>query len=375
MVSVLRIGNTGRVVVIAISILLGFILIFLVTLLALSPGRPRPFTDQNGKVLTDSISEKTFVNINGVKLGMIIRGKDTHNPVLLFLHGGGGMPEYFLNQSYPTGLEEYLTVCWWDRRGAGLSYSSSIPRETITVEQFISDTLEVTNYLRSRFHKDRILLMAHSGGSLVGIQAVARSPHLFYAYIGVAQMSYQLKSEKLAYKYMLKRFKDIGNTKMVRQLEKAPVTMSVPLPASYMAVRDKAMHSLGVGTTHDMKSVITGIFLASWLCRDYTVAEKIGIWRGKFSSDSILWDKMIATDLTKKVQEIDLPVYFFHGIYDHTVSYAETKSYFEELKAPLKGFYTFEQSAHSPMFEEPSRMKKILLEDVLIGANSLADKM
>ncbi len=39
----------------------------------------------------------------------------------------------------------------------------------------------------------------------------------------------------------------------------------------------------------------------------------------------------------------------------------------------MKGFYTFEQSAHSPLFEEPEKMRKILREDVRVGANSLAD--
>ena len=33
-----------------------------------------------------------------------------------------------------------------------------------------------------------------------------------------------------------------------------------------------------------MKSVITGIFVPSWLNREYTIGEKIDIWRGKFSA-------------------------------------------------------------------------------------------
>ena len=82
---------------------------------------------------------------------------------------------------------------------------------------------------------------------------------------------------------------------------------------------------------------------------------------------------MLTIDLSKQVPELAVPVYFFEGIYDYTCSYTEAKSYFENLKAPLKGFYTFEQSAHSPMFEEPEKMQKILREDVLAGANSLAD--
>ena len=72
--------------------------------------------------------------------------------------------------------------------------------------------------------------MGHSGGTFIGIQAAARAPELYHAYIGVAQMSNQLESERLAYDYMLQRFKDDGNAKMVRRLEEAPVGDSVPLP-------------------------------------------------------------------------------------------------------------------------------------------------
>ena len=283
------------------------------------------------------------------------------------------MPEYFLTKKYPTGLEDLFSVVWWEQRGSGLSYSAKIPPETMTVEQMISDTLEVTKYLRNRFGRDKIYLMAHSGGSIYGIQAAARSPELFHAYIGVAQMSYQLRSEQRAYGYMLKQFKEKGNRRMVRRLEKAPPTMSVPLPHSYDAVRDKAMHRLGIGTTRDMRSVITGVFFPTWLSRYYTLGEKLAIWRGKFFSMRLLRDTMFATDLTEKVRKLDIPVYFFHGAQDYTVSYIETKSYFERLEAPLKGFYTFDQSAHSPMFEEPERTRKVLKEDVMMGGNDLAD--
>jgi pimeloyl-ACP methyl ester carboxylesterase len=370
-----RIGTAGRIVLIIVSMPLGAILILLGVLLALSPGRPKPLLDENGRALAGSISEKTHVRINGVPQGMFIVGRDVGNPVLLFLHGGMAMPEYFLTRKYPPGLEQYFTVCWWDRRGAGLSYAANIAPETMSLEQSISDTIEVTNYLRSRFHKDKIFLMAHSGGSLIGIQAAARAPELYSAYIGVAQMSYQLKSETLSYEYMLRTYREMGNKQMVRQLEAGPATMRIPLPASYMKVRDKAMHGLGVGTTRDMRSVITGVFLSSWLCPEYTLGEKLAIWRGKFSSDRILWNKMIAVDLTREVPKADLPVYFFHGKYDYTVSYPLAKAYLDELRAPIKGFYTFEHSAHSPMFEEPGKVKQIMQQDILAGTNRIADGM
>ena len=364
--------KAGRIMWSIISILLACMFALMGVLLLWSSGIQNPFVDENGKTRAGSISEKIYVDINGVEQGMFIKSKDATLPVLLFLHGG--MPEYFLTQRYPTGLEDYFTVVWWEQRGSGISYSADLQREKMTLEQLISDTLEVTNYLRNRFHKEKIYLMGHCGGSFFGIQAAARAPELYYAYIGVAQMSDQLHSARLAYEYMLQQFKANGNRTMVRKLEAAPVTMTDGIPASYLALRDGAMHSLGIGTTHDMHSIITGIFLPSLASREYTVSEKIRTWRAKSRSGvSFLWDKMITTDLAEEVPELDLPVYFFHGIYDYTCSYTEAKSYFEQLKAPLKGFYTFEQSAHSPVFEEPEKTQRILLENVLAGTNSLAD--
>lgn len=134
------------------------------------------------------------------------------------------------------------------------------------------------------------------------------------------------------------------------------------------------MHSLGVGTTHDMKSVLGGIFLPSWQFREYTLGEKINLWRAKIQSGpSFMWPTILATDLAKQVPERNLPVYLLHGVYDHTCSYAEAKSYFEQLRAPIKGSYSFAQSAHSPIFEEPEKTARILLQDVLAGTNVLAD--
>jgi pimeloyl-ACP methyl ester carboxylesterase len=359
-----------------IALLIGTILLTcflgLVGLLLLwsYPGKPKPFVDEHGHLLPGSLSEKIYVPINGVKQGMIIKSKDVRNPVLLYLHGG--MPDYFLTQKYPTGLEDYFTVIWWEQRGSGMSYRAGMP--PVTVEQLISDTLAVTNYARQRFGKDKMYLMGHSGGTFIGIQAAARAPELYEAYIGVAQMSNQLKSEQLAYDYMLAQFKANGSADMVRKLEAAPVTMTNGTPEAYRAVRDQAMHRLGIGTTHDMRSILSGIVLPSWESRDYTLSEKVTTWRAKAAAGvSIVWDTVLATDLTKQVPELRIPVYFFSGKYDYTVNSTLAKNYFEQLKAPVKGFYTFEQSAHSPIFEERDKVRKIVLADVLLGGNSLAD--
>ncbi len=103
-----------------------------------------------------SISEKIHVNINGVEQGMFIKSRDDKYPVLLYVHGGPGMPTHFLTRHYPTHLEELATTVWWEQRGTGISYSPDIPPGTMTIEQFICDICEVTNYLRNRFRQSKI---------------------------------------------------------------------------------------------------------------------------------------------------------------------------------------------------------------------------
>jgi pimeloyl-ACP methyl ester carboxylesterase len=216
--------------------------------------------------------------------------------------------------------------------------------------------------------------MGHSGGTLFGIQAAARTPERFRAYIGVAQVVDQQESERLAYEYMLDRYRELGDFDMVRKLEASPVTLAGGTPPGYLAVRDEAMHRLGVGTMHGMTDYMRGLFLGSLQCREYTLGEKIGLWRGKFTAGvSALWAEASASDLARTLPAVRVPVYFLHGAYDYTVSYPLARAYFQQLRAPVKGFYTFEQSAHSPMFEEPDRVQRILREDVLAGTTGLAD--
>lgn len=359
---------------ITLIVLVAILMVFACFLWFVSPGKTRPIPDANGNTPLNSISEKIFVNINGVEQGMFLRSADTAHPVLLYLHGGPAMPTYFLEQQYPTGLETHFTICWWEQRGAGISYSADIPPETMTVQQMIADTVAVTDYLRNRFGKEKIYLMGHSWGSFIGIQAAAQAPDRYHAYIGVGQVTHQIESERLAYEYMLNTFRAQANASMLQKLETASFEMTVPLPASYMAVRDAAMHALGVGTTRQMRSVISGVFVPVWMDREYTLREKINFWRGNGSRHSSqLWNQVLMADVTVRVSKLDVPVYFLHGRYDYTVSYVLAKAYLVQLEAPLKGFYTFEDSAHSPQFEEPERTRTILTKDVLMGTTTLGD--
>ena len=125
-------GRARRFTLIGLSVVLVSILLGLGILFGLSAGRPGWLRDADGRLLAGSISEKIHVENNGVRQGMFIKSRNPSNPVLLFLHGGTGILEYFLSRQYPTGFEDYMTVVWWDRRGAWLSYDASAAVKTLT---------------------------------------------------------------------------------------------------------------------------------------------------------------------------------------------------------------------------------------------------
>ena len=168
-----------------------------------------------------------------------------------------------------------------------------------------------------------------------------------------------------------------GNSKMVAEFKKYPILEndSLILPFFNSVLRDKAQHDLGIGTMHNMRSIIKDVFLPVWTCRAYTVKEKFNIWISKFSfiTKSGLRYQIINLDIPTKVPRLEIPVYFFSGRYDLTVNKDLSKEYLKKIEAPVKGFYTFNKSAHSPMFEEPQRLKEILIKDVLNQTTTLAD--
>ncbi|MHB8062135.1 MAG: hypothetical protein ACYDG2_05780 [Ruminiclostridium sp.] len=49
------------------------------------------------------------------------------------------------------------------------------------------------------------------------------------------------------------------------------------------------------------------------------------------------------------------------------------EEYLKQIEAPIKGFYLFKNSAHSPIFEEPNKVMQIVNSDILKGTNDLAD--
>ena len=101
-------------------------------------------TGRKAGMMNRQLDEKIFIEVNGIRQGMFLQSENTENPVLLYLHGGPGSPEIAFTQDYPTGLEQLFTVCWWEQRGSGISYSRKVTKETMTIGQMIEDATAVT---------------------------------------------------------------------------------------------------------------------------------------------------------------------------------------------------------------------------------------
>lgn len=93
------------------------------------------------------------------------------------------------------------------------------------------------------------------------------------------------------------------------------------------------------------------------------------------SGASVVWEEVVSSDLRQEVPEVRVPLYLLHGVHDRTCSYDLARSYAAAVAAPVKGFYSFAESAHSPIFEEPARVRQIIREDVLTRTAGLADPL
>ena len=352
------------VLVIAGSIL--FLLAsLLITVLINSPGEPSPFLDQNGKKIPGSIAAIETVNINGLNQRMIIRGRDTTKPVLLYLHGGPVDPEYPFVRQFNSSIEDLFVVCYWDQRGAGLSYSKDIPAETMTLKQFVEDAGKVSEYLIQKFNRKKIYLLGHSWGTMLGSFTANKYPEYYYAFISVGQVGDQVRSENISYNFVLSRAKELKDSKAIRILEKiGPPPYSDPREAiNKMHIERKYVIRYGgaIKKGKFYQEAVKPLFF----CKEYTLKDKINYLKGmKFTKD-YLWDVIMKTSLFKAIPSQKIPVYVLQGTSDYQTSYVIAKEYFDTLQAPVKKFYSFENSAHSPIFEEPEKFEMILKEILL----------
>lgn len=343
----------------------GLAVIFVLAVLILgmkSPGVSEPITDSDGNPLEGSISVIEKVTLGGQAQYLVIRGVDKNRPIMLFLHGGPGSPEAAFIRHYNPDIENDYVMVYWEQRGAGKSYSKDIPPGSMNLQQMISDTRELTEYLTHRFSREKIFLMGHSWGSLLGMLTAYQYPEHYHAFIGIGQVCRQYKGEQISYSLTLEQAIERSDTKAIetlKNLEFPDSTAGMDKWLAYLMMERKYVNRYGNGTTRE----ITGMWPLGKLVLNseiYTLGEKMNFMHASLFSLEHMWLDVIHTNLFNAIDSMKVPVYIFHGMHDHTTPYPLAKEFYQQLKAPQKGFYSFENSAHSPIMEEPEKFNTIL---------------
>jgi pimeloyl-ACP methyl ester carboxylesterase len=352
--------KVGKILLITLISIVGIVLAGFILLFLKSPGKLDPLKNATGNVMAGSIVEKNFVEIGGIRQGFFIRSENPENPVLLFVHGGPGSPVLPYSSAYETSerLEKYFTVCYWEQRGAGMSFNESIEKSTMTVGQLTEDARQMTQYLQQRFNREKIYLMGHSWGSYLGIKTIEKYPENYEAYIGIGQISNQLESEKLTYDYLLKLVADSNNKKTLEKLKQYDRNAPDFPTHDYLMTSRGLMNEYGIGTSHQNISMFD-IIAKVMLFKGYTLTEKINYIKGTlFSLD--LFDYAMNDNLFESSVTFDVPIFFMQGKYDYATSYPLAQDYLNSIEAPAKSFFTVENSAHSPNIEEPEKFVQMV---------------
>ena len=298
----------------------------------------------------DAIAELTNVEINGTRQALLIRGQNRKAPLLLALHGGPGSAQIGFARKPMQELEQDFVVVQWDQRGSGLSYSSRIPRESFTIEQFVQDAYEVITLLLRRFGQQKLFLVGHSWGTVLGTLVAARYPELIHAYVGMGQVVNMVENEAVSHQYALDQARKQNHQRAIRDLERCrppyPDFKSLGVQRKWLG---KFGGSIRKGTVPGwaMKSILSST--------EYTLFDLPRWLQGNALSVQLLWDQLMKVNLTVQVPKLEVPVCFILGRYDYQVPSQLAVAYLEKLEAPSKQLVWFENSAHLLVFEEPDR--------------------
>jgi pimeloyl-ACP methyl ester carboxylesterase len=251
-------------------------------------------------------------------------------------------------------LEQHVVAVTWDQRGTGKSYPALDPLETLTLEQMVRDTIDLTEALRQRFEEDKICLAGNSWGTLLGVLAVQRRPDLYHAYVGTGQMVCPRETDVMFYEDTLSWAQETGNDALTATLRRNG-------PPPYEAVLD---YEPALSREHDWspypeldstKEMPFNLFVP-----ENTLMDRVNGMRGFLDVFCALYPQLQGLDLRADAATLQVPVYVVIGQYEARGRAVPAREWFDMLQAPAKGMIVFDRSGHRPSFEEPGRFATLV---------------
>jgi pimeloyl-ACP methyl ester carboxylesterase len=327
------------------------------------PGSTPPILGADGTPLPGSVAELATVRLGGHDQTVLIRGRATTNPVLLYLAGGPGQSDIGYTRAYMPTVENDFVFAVWDQRGAGKSYPALDPADTWTLDRAVADTIELTNYLRQRFDQDKIYLFGNSWGSTLGVLAVQRRPELYAAYIGAGQMVSQLESDRIIYRDVLDYAARTGDTALTERMR----AWGEPPYADIYAYAFLIEYYDRIGPypkTHYFESHRPRGLDGNG-ASEYGPVDKVNKLKAIFDMGSVMYPQLQGLDFRRDVPGLKVPVYLVMGAHELNARTRPAREWFDKLQAPAKHWVTFDNSGHIPQFEEYDRFHNLLIGTVL----------
>ena len=228
------------------------------------------------------------------------------------------------------------------------------------------DTLEVANYLRRRFRTEKIFVLGHSWGSILGLWLVHEHPEVMYAYVGVGQVVNTKQSRTVAYQDALQEARARHNEQALKDLESiAPYPSRNVDPRKDQTAGGWQVALLGPpaggATFIDIRRLLSDLVSAP----EYSLADVFGFVRGQAFSLEVLGPEMSSVDLTRLGPDFHVPIFFFEGRHDPYTRPLLTEEYSHTLNAPRTELIWFDHAGHFPFFEEKQRFIDELVQRVL----------
>ncbi|KKO54934.1 alpha/beta fold hydrolase [Paenibacillus sp. DMB20] len=333
------------------------VLLYLVSTIILLVGVALIFPTWTPKIDgANSISALEQVEINGTGHELMIRGQDQNNPIVIFVHGGPGVSEIPYVTKYQDLLEKNFTIVRYDQRASGKSYHFGEDYSNLSTDLLVKDLLAVTDYISTRFNQKKVILVGHSFGTYIGMQAAEQAPEKYEAYIGIGQMSNILESELDGLNFTIDQAKLSGNTTdagYLQGLTEKVQSGDMLTPRQY--VRKYGGAARLIDNNEDINH---GLLFGP----EYNLLDRIRYMRGVSYVQEILIGQAMEKPLPTIITKLDLPVYFIMGQYDYMTSAKAAKTYFDQIDASEKEFITYDQSAHYPQFEEKEKFSKWMVD-------------
>jgi pimeloyl-ACP methyl ester carboxylesterase len=295
------------------------------------------------------------VILGGIEQWILVRGINEQNPIILFLHGGPGLPMMPFHQHFQNDIEKKYLVVHWDQRGAGKSYSENIPVNSMNLSQILSDAHELVLLLKHRFCRDKVYLAGHSWGSIIGMNLINLYPEDFYGFISIGQVVDFSQSLNISYTFALEKAKEQDCKEAINEL----IGIGEPPLNEDDAKVSIILRNVGRfgGKMHNEISFLSIVKK----CEEYTEVDIKNIPKGLNFSDTYLWSEVIKTNMMDNLIDFKVPVYFVCGKYDYITPTILIEEYCKKITAQFKKVIILENSAHYPYIEEPYNFSQLII--------------